>query len=141
MWIQNVSLADIEKGIHKHTDNGMLIQIVDPDMEFPTPLQNFAKTVQLKFLDLEVNDQYGEDKKITHTQAKELVDALQYAKAHGLDVVVHCHMGVCRSGAVAEIGVSMGFEDTGAWRQPNLMVKDYMSQELGWSYNISEVTT
>ena len=38
MWIQNVSLSDIPKGHHVAVgENSMLIQIVDPAMEFPTP--------------------------------------------------------------------------------------------------------
>jgi hypothetical protein len=36
MWIQNVALSDIKKGFHINPgDNAMLIQIVDPCMEFP----------------------------------------------------------------------------------------------------------
>jgi len=48
-----------------------------------------------------------------------------------MNVVVHCHMGVCRSGAVAEVGVMMGFRDTEKFRIPNLMVKKKLMEQLG----------
>lgn len=39
MWIENVSLENIGCGHHFDPGiNSMLIQIVDPDMEFPTPI-------------------------------------------------------------------------------------------------------
>jgi hypothetical protein len=40
-------------------------------------------------------------------------------------------MGVCRSGAVAEVGVMMGFRDVGNWRAPNSMVKRKLMEQLG----------
>ena len=56
-WIENVSLADIPKGRHHNAgENSMLIQIVDPDMEFPQPTHKFKETHQFKFLDIEAND-------------------------------------------------------------------------------------
>ena len=47
MWIENVSLENIKRGHHFDPGvNSMLIQIVDPDMEFPTPIYNkFARKV------------------------------------------------------------------------------------------------
>ena len=56
-----------------------------------------------------------------------------------MNVVVHCHAGVCRSGAVCEIGVMLGFRDTEAFRSPNLLVKHRMMQALGWLYDEQEV--
>ena len=55
-----------------------------------------------------------------------------------MQVVVHCHAGVCRSGAVCEIGVMMGFNDTEVFRSPNLLVKHKMMQVLGWLYDEQE---
>ena len=48
-----------------------------------------------------------------------------------MNVVVHCHMGVSRSGAVAEVGTIMGFRDVGKFRVPNLMVKKKLMEQLG----------
>jgi predicted protein tyrosine phosphatase len=52
-----------------------------------------------------------------------------------MNVVVHCMAGLCRSGAVAEVGVMMGFDDTERFRSPNLMVKHSLMRALGWTYS------
>ena len=142
-WIQNVALADIPKGHHIRVDeNSMLIQIVDPDMEFPVPKHTFKEVHQFKFLDLEKTDDTINDKwKIQDDQAEQLVALLQHALAKHMDVVVHCHAGVCRSGAVAEVGVMLGFQDAEAFRSPNLLVKHKMMKVLGWTYDENEPHT
>lgn len=143
MWIQNVSLADIPKKHHIAVgENSMLIQIVDPAMEFPTPAHKFKEVHQFEFLDLEKDDMpEAEEFKITDQQAKELVSLLQHAKENCMDVIVHCVAGVCRSGAVCEIGVMMGFNDTEVFRSPNLLVKHKMMKVLGWTYDENEPHT
>ena len=141
-WIQNVALADIPKGQHVRVgENSMLIQIVDPCMTFPTPLYKFKEVHQFEFLDLERDDKYGEEFKITDEQADKLVKLLQHALDNRMDVVVHCVAGVCRSGAVCEVGVMMGFLDTEAYRSPNLLVKHKMMKCLGWHYSEDEPHT
>lgn len=135
-WIQNVALADIPKAHHVSVgENSMLIQIVDPAMEFPTPKHHFKEVHQFEFLDLERDDNYGEEFKITDAQAEELVKLLQHALDNRMDVVVHCVAGVCRSGAVCEVGIMMGFDDTKVFRSPNLLVKHKMMKCLGWNYS------
>jgi len=141
-WIQNVSLADIPKGQHIRVgDNSVLIQIVDPGMEFPTPKYTFKEVYQFEFLDLERDDKYAEEFKITDHQASSLVLILKQALLNRSDVVVHCVAGVCRSGAVCEVGVMMGFQDTEAYRSPNLLVKHKMLRALGWYYDEKEPHT
>jgi predicted protein tyrosine phosphatase len=141
-WIQNVSLSDIKKGFHIDPGpNAMLIQIVDPGMEFPIPKYNFKEVHQFEFLDLEVADKWGEEFKITRRQAHDLVDLLQHALAKRMNVIVHCVAGVCRSGAVCEVGVLMGFRDTEDYRSPNLMVKHFMMDLLNMEYNPDEPHT
>lgn len=147
-WIQNVALVDIPRGRHIRVDeNSMLIQIVDPAMEFPKPLYNFREVHQFEFLDIEedglTNNGNGSwtdmsEFAITDAQAQELVRLLQHALANRMDVVVHCHAGVCRSGAVCEIGVMLGFNDTEVFRSPNLLVKHKMMRALGWTYDEDE---
>jgi hypothetical protein len=111
-------------------------------MEFPTPRHQFKETYQFKFLDLEKSDDCINDKwKIQDEQAAELVRLLQHALEQRMDVVVHCHAGVCRSGAVAEVGVMLGFRDAEAFRSPNLLVKHKMMKCLGWTYNENEPHT
>jgi len=150
-WIQNIALSDVRKGHHIRVgENSMLIQIVDPGMEFPHPLHDFKETHQFKFLDIEEDGMtnLGDGKwtdmsefAITDKDAEELVRLLQHALANRMDVVVHCHAGVCRSGAVAEVGVMMGFDDAEAFRSPNLLVKHKMMRVLGWTYDENEPHT
>lgn len=135
MWIQNVSLDNVSTGYHYDPGgNSMLIQIVDPAMEFPEPKHQFKETHQFEFLDLEQEDPWGEEFKITDLQAQQLVQLLQRALDNCMNVVVHCVAGVCRSGAVCEVGVMLGFDDTETYRAPNLMVKHKMMKALGWGY-------
>ena len=137
-WIQNVALADIPKGYHVAVgENSMLIQISDHDMAFPTPKHQFKEVHQFTFLDIEEGGEFA----ITDEQAAELVRLLQHALANRMDVVVHCHAGICRSGAVAEVGVMMGFQDAEAFRSPNLLVKHKMMKCLGWTYDADEPHT
>jgi hypothetical protein len=77
----------------------------------------------------------------SHEQAAELVRLLQHALANRMNVIVHCHAGVCRSGAVCEVGVMMGFDDTEVFRSPNLLVKHRMMKALGWTYDENEPYT
>jgi hypothetical protein len=142
-WIQNVALSDIPKGHHVAVgENSMLIQIVDPAMEFPTPRHTFKEVHQFEFLDIEEKDEcVDEDMRCSQEQATELVRLLQHALENRMDVVVHCHAGICRSGAVCEIGVMLGFKDTEAFRSPNLLVKHRMMRTLGWLYDEQEPHT
>ena len=142
-WIQNISLSDIRKGFHiEPGPNAMLIQIVDPPGDFPTPLKSFKETHQFQFLDVEENDQVLEEEmRCSHEQAAELVRLLQHALDKRMNVVVHCVAGVCRSGAVCEVGVMLGFNDTEVFRSPNLLVKHRMMKHLGWTYDENEPHT
>ena len=150
-WIQNVALSDVKKGHHIDAGiNSMLIQIVDPAMEFPTPSYKFKEVHQFEFLDIEedglTNNGDGtwtdmSEFAITQEQADQLVELLQRAFENRMNVVVHCVAGVCRSGAVCEVGVMMGFRDTEAFRSPNLLVKHKMMKKLGWTYDEDEPHT
>lgn len=150
-WIQNVSMKDIKQGAHIEAgENSMLIQIVDPAYEFPTPLKTFKEVHQFEFLDIEkdglTNDGSGNwidmsEFAVTDEQARQLVTLLQKALDNRMNVVVHCHAGVCRSGAVAEVGVMMGFSDSESFRSPNLLVKHKMMKSLGWTYDENEPHT
>jgi predicted protein tyrosine phosphatase len=123
-------------------ENAMLIQIVDPDMEHPEPMHNFGEVHQFKFLDLEQSDDCINDAwKIQDEQAEQLVELLEHALDKRMDVVVHCVAGICRSGAVAEVGVMLGFDDAEAFRSPNLLVKHKMMRKLGWTYDSDESHT
>jgi len=135
MWIENIPLENVAKGQHHACgENSMLIQISDHDMAFPAPKHTFKEVHKFTFLDIEQEGDFS----ITDEQAAELVQLLQHAKEKRMNVVVHCHAGICRSGAVAEIGVMMGFSDCERFRSPNLLVKHKMMRVLGWTYDEQE---
>ena len=134
-WIENIPLENVAKGQHHDCgENSMLIQISDYDMAFPTPKHKFKEVHQFTFLDIEEDGDFA----ITDEQAEQLVGILLYAFEHRMNVVVHCHAGICRSGAVCEVGVMMGFNDCERFRVPNLLVKHKMMRVLGWTYDEQE---
>ena len=142
-WIQNVAYIDIKNGAHYDPGpNNLLIQIVDCGMEFPEPKYKFNSVHQFEFLDLERDDYcIKPEMKITDDQAKSLVSILKQALINRSNVIVHCVAGVCRSGAVAEVGIMMGFDDTDDYRSPNLLVKHKMMSVLGMLYDENEPHT
>lgn len=142
-WIENIALADVARARHHDCGaNSMLIQIVDPDMEFPVPKYEFKEIHQFAFLDIEANDfTINEAWRCSDEQAQQLVELLQHAMVNRMNVVVHCVAGVCRSGAVCEVGVMMGFDDCEVFRSPNLLVKHKMMRVLGWTYDEQEPHT
>jgi len=140
-WIQNVAADDIPKGFHVAVgENSMLIQIMDTATSWwPKPKHNFKEVHQFEFLDIERNDSCIDPAmKISDEQAQQLVALLQHALDKRMDVIVHCFAGICRSGAVCEIGVMLGFQDTERFRSPNLLVKHKMMKALGWTYDENE---
>ena len=139
-WIENVAASDIPTGFHHDAGpNSMLISIVDPASWRPTAKHQFKERHDFEFLDVEENDEVLEEAmKCSQDQANQLVGLLQYALANRMNVVVHCYAGICRSGAVCEVGVMMGFDDTERFRSPNLLVKHRMMKALGWTYDPDE---
>ena len=137
--IQNISLDSCFTGNHfRPTDSDVLIQIVDPDMDFPDSPFIFGQVHQFKFLDIEYPEHPAAFRK---DQAAQIASVLQNALENDLNVIVHCHAGICRSGAVAEVGVILGFEDCGNYRQPNLLVKHSLLRALGMYYDDDETPT
>ena len=135
--IENVSWDDVKHGNHTDMgDNAILIQISDPASFFPEPKAAFRAIDKFEFLDAEDTDieRYGEQPLISDYQANKLVCILQNALTDNMNVLVHCHAGICRSGAVVEVASMMGFTPTDRFRQPNLRVKRKMMQALGWTY-------
>lgn len=103
------------------------------------PKKWFSKTFHFEFLDAETGSEFDEDFLITTTQAAEIVTILECALDSDMNVVVHCNAGICRSGAVAEVGEMMGFEYAGSHKQPNIRVKSFLMTQLGWGYVDAEV--
>jgi predicted protein tyrosine phosphatase len=136
-WIENVAAADVPMRFHHEAgENSMLIQIMDPcPTWWPTPAHEFREVHKFEFMDVERDDKWPDEAKITPAQAEEIVRLLKHALENRMNVVVHCMAGLCRSGAVAEVGVMMGFEDTERFRSPNLLVKHSLMKALGWTYS------
>ena len=133
--IENVPQIAVELGTHRLPAKGsILIQITDPDSEFVVPKfkDDFEHIVQYKFYDVTAplwgNDRLLEP--ITQEQAESLVGTLVFAQEYDYDVIVHCAAGLCRSGAVTEVGVIMGFDAVHDNRMPNVEVKSKMMRCL-----------
>jgi predicted protein tyrosine phosphatase len=138
-FIQNVSMSAVRSGHHQDPgNNAVLIQIVDLDTDWPKEHYDYDTIYRFRFLDAEVKDAVPDNQKINAGQAKSITDALTTALEFGHNVIVHCHAGICRSGAVCEVGIMMGFEDTGVFRSPNLMVKHALMKQMGWLYDEQE---
>jgi predicted protein tyrosine phosphatase len=136
-WIENVSKQDVKLGFHMDAGkNSMLIRIQDPATEFGkiAHADMFKEVHEFEFLDAEDDDGFEDCVKVSDEQAAELVRLLQHALDNSMNVVVHCHAGICRSGAVVEIATMMGFTATERLRIPNMRVKHKMMQVLGWTY-------
>lgn len=138
-WIENISWDDCKHGRHYDAGpNAMLIQISDPATFFPDPRYNFKEAHRFEFLDAEDDDRFPEEAMISDEQAAEIVALLQHALDKAMNVVVHCHAGICRSGAVVEVASMMGFTPTDRLRIPNMRVKHKMMKVLGWTYDADE---
>lgn len=145
LFIENISRQNLIEGFHSVPGRCILIQIRDPDTPerlskpFPDPLPhyNFEMAYRFEFFDAEDHhDDVPEELMISDQQAKDLVNILLDARDNRQNVIVHCHAGLCRSGAVAEVGVILGFKSTGRRRLPNLRVKKKMMDVLGLSYDV-----
>jgi predicted protein tyrosine phosphatase len=135
-YIDNVPMTAIVFAEHYDCGpNSMLIQILDPCMEFPTPKHSFKEIHQFEFLDVGDDDKDFAEFEITIEQAKKLVDLLKHALENRMNILVHCHAGICRSGAVVEVATMMGFSDFDTYRIPNSRVKRLMMKELGLTYD------
>jgi len=136
--IENVSYYDCLSGTHKnYGDDTILIRILDNDnVNPPSPAKNFREAYNFWFLDVgEDVDVFDKNYKFNPEMAKRIVEILKKALAENLNVVVHCTVGLCRSGAVTEVGVMMGMNAVHNSRQPNSFVKKLMMRELGWTYD------
>lgn len=141
--IENVSWDDVKHGWHTDMgDHAVLIQIADPATFFPEPKKQFTATHQFEFLDAEDKDvdRYGEEPLFSDQQAFEIMHILRAAFEEERNVLVHCHAGICRSGAVVEFASMMGFSPTGRYRQPNMRVKHKLMKQMGWTYDSEELS-
>lgn len=130
-FIENVSRADILAGTHSDAGpNSMLIQISGVISEHPTSLRAFKEIHQFNFEDIEEDEEWA----CTDPQAAQLASLLRHAMDNQMNVIVHCHGGLSRSGAVVEAGILIGFNPTDRLRLPNALVRSKLFKALGeWS--------
>ena len=138
-FIENVSKSDVFNGHHYDAgENSMLIRIQDPATEFGKIKHNFKEVYEFEFLDAEDADGFPDECKIQDEQAEQIIALLNRALENRMNVVVHCHAGICRSGAVVEVATMMGFTPSDRFRMPNLRVKHKMMRVLGLTYDSEE---
>ncbi len=135
-WIQNVSMKAILEGHHFFEANRtILIRIQDPNTIFADTKYSFKQVFKFYFEDAEDTDS---GTLINESDAEKLALILGQALINGDNVVVHCHAGLCRSGAVAECGVMLGFDDTCMERIPNQRVKRMLRKALNLTQSWEE---
>ena len=133
-FIENISKQDCELGLHFDPTQAktVCIQISDYEDDFCTPKykEAFKAIYQFKFDDTE--DVFDLNC-ITALQAKQIAAILHECLEQGVNVVVHCHAGICRSGAVVACAEAIGFDECERFKLPNALVKRKIMQELGYS--------
>lgn len=140
-FVTNISMADAINGRFPEwaNDNTILIQIQDVDTERFANVKSrsrFVNTYQFRFDDIEDIPSVDFTNGITDDQAEELGEILKASLKQGLNVVAHCHAGLCRSGAVTEIAVMLGFDDVdNNARIPNITVKQKLRKSTGLAYS------
>lgn len=140
-FIQNVSRKDIELGNHAPTsaESTVLIQISDPPRDSPIPTAQFKHRYEFFFDDIEQETGKHGEVGITDEDAAKIADILKMAWENDYDVIVHCHAGLCRSGAIAQAGEAIGFAPGGRDQVPNLRVKHKVMAALGLAYDLGEL--
>ena len=126
-WITRCSKKDIQCGTHINPDNCILIQINDNCTEPPKPYYRhlFKLIYQFEFMDLDVEDEDSIILGITKNDAKNIADIIKYCFTNNINILVHCVMGVSRSGGVCEAAEAFGFEyiRPDKINCPNILVK------------------
>jgi protein-tyrosine phosphatase len=132
--IENCSWADFQKGNHRISPiNTVAIQIVDLGDVPPEPAENcFEKRYSFQFFDAEEATPYfPESALFSDCQASMIARILKQALKDEHDVLVHCVVGACRSGAVVEVAEMIGFDECSRYRLPNIRVKQKLMQACG----------
>jgi predicted protein tyrosine phosphatase len=141
-WIGNYSYADIRSGNHAIEPNRtVLIRIMGIGHVFEEAdvarRSEFLNIYKFAFEDLEPTEVHDETQfgEMVPVQAVIMHWYMRDALNAGYNVVVHCVQGLCRSGAVTEVGVMMGFNDLGRPRLPNMHVKKLLMKQAGFDWN------
>lgn len=117
--IYNLSKAEVEKvsySTRKPYAGYAIMRILDPAMHFKSVSYcDFVDEVRFEFLDATPEEcvMYGwpSEFMITDEQAEQIAAKLLEWEGRGLNIIVHCHAGLCRSGAVTLAMVERGYDD------------------------------
>ena len=134
-FCQNISMDSAKKGhwLNVPHENTVYIQIIDPLCGFEPYKNNFSEIHRFEFLDTEFD---YHDFAIKDWQAESLANVLRQAYEKKRHIIVSCHAGLCRSGAVTEVAVNyLGYVDGGTPRHPNILVKNKLLEQLGFEYD------
>ncbi len=139
-YVTNLSMQDVTQGRFPEwcNTNTVLIQIQDVD---DSPFARFAnvkkrsrfvEVYQFRFDDLDSESFTS----LSDEQAETLVEIIKCCYEQDVNIAVHCHAGLCRSGAIKTLCVRYGFEDIdNAEAFPNLLVMRKVGVLLGVSKN------
>ena len=135
-YCHNISMDSAKRGfwVNVTQENAIYIQITDPCCAFEPMKNNFAEIHRFEFLDDEYEGE-GHEFSITDEQAEELANILRRANDEQRHVIVSCHAGLCRSGAVAEVmSRAFGYEPGPSVRSPNQPVVKKVMRALGLEF-------
>lgn len=108
-----------------------LIRISDPAQGFIQLDSKIAKRYnsihEFEFLDADSG--FEDCVLFQREQARDIMNILVDALDNDRNVLVHCNMGMCRSGAVVQVGIMMGFDDPKVFRDPTARVMRYLTDE------------
>lgn len=117
-----------------------LISIADVGMEKANVTPNkFERILFVHFNDDEPDSCDKPETLLSDETVKEMVEFIAAAKAEKVDLIVNCHAGICRSGAVVEVLKLAGWSiDDNEWtpeRLPNRFVFDKLRKALGFKHS------
>lgn len=112
----------------------VLIQIQDPNTQFIDAryFEDFVNIYRFHFTDAESGENI-----ISDEQAETIARILQNCYKHSFHVIVHCHAGICRSGAITKAASLIGFKPlmAGSDANANTLVYNKVRKALGVSYS------
>lgn len=117
--IYNLSKAEVEKisySTSKPYAGYAILRILDPAVFFKNVTNcGFVAEHRFEFIDATPEEciQYrlSDEYLITEEQATAIAKLLLDWELKGLNIIVHCYAGLCRSGAIVELMVDRGYDD------------------------------
>lgn len=139
LYTSNLSLHDVQNINFPwfiYEDNGcILIRLHNPDYEFPKGESDYLReNFFQEVYELALEDSYIVPDETIDKLAKLIFDA----KERKQNILVHCHAGISRSGAVVEVATMLGYKDIGRHRNPNRVIKENLRKALGIKHSFEE---